>query len=148
MENLDLKNRLLGFVLILTLALGTVVACSDEDGDDSSQQGSESAYCGDLNELETAVDDVGSLSSSSSLNDVSAALNSVKTAFNDVKSSAQQSANADVSSIQSAVDNLESTIASASSSGSISAAATSIQTARAQLATARADASLKANCGQ
>jgi hypothetical protein len=124
----NLSRRWLA-VLLLFAALVTALACSDDDDGDTQDGagGAESAFCDDLSEVKSSVDDLGEINSSSTGNDVKAAVNDVKTSLDELQGSAQDVAEAEVGTLRSAVAGLESAIQNISGDQTLGAIGTAIQ---------------------
>lgn len=139
----------LPLILSATLAvflLVFAVACSDDD-DDNSQQGSESAVCGDIDSFENAVDEVRGLSTSSSIDDISRSLTSLRTTATDLGSSLQEIRYDKTDEIQAATSDLQDALGRAVSSGSLTQAQAEVNTAVQDVRNDLDDARDAANCG-
>jgi hypothetical protein len=129
------------------MALGLMVlACADAPQNTQPQQGAESDLCADLDDLRSAASDLGDLSTSSTLNQITSALNAVLSALGEVISSAGNVAGSQGDALRSALNNIEESIRSALNSGSISSAITGLQDARSDLESAWNDVQDRANC--
>jgi hypothetical protein len=117
-------------VLLLSAALVTAFACSDDDDGDTQDGagGAESAFCDDLSEVKSSVDDLKGINSSSTGDDVKQAVNDAKTSLEDLAGSARDVAEAEVGALRSAVAGLESVIQNISGDQTLGAIGTAIQT--------------------
>jgi hypothetical protein len=125
-----LSRRLLA-VLLLSAALVTAFACSDDDDGDTQDAsgGAESEFCDDLSGVKSSVDDLKGINSSSTGDDVKQAVNDAKTSLEDLAGSARDVAEAEVGALLSAVAGLESVIQNISGDQTLGAIGTAIQTA-------------------
>ena len=116
-------------VLLLSAALVTAFACSDDDDGDTQDGagGAESAFCDDLSEVKSSVDDLKGINSSSTGNDVKAAVNDVKTSVDELQGSARDVAEAEAGALRSAITGLESVVQNISADQTLGAIGTAIQ---------------------
>ena len=137
---------LLGLLAATALTLGAV-ACSDDDDDNGDQiGGAESEFCSDLAELNTALDKLGSLSSSSTVDDAEEARNKDKEAMDNVKDSAKNLAEAKADQLENAYDDFDNAVDDLPGDEQIGAALTSLMSEVAGVATAEAQLAQRANC--
>jgi hypothetical protein len=125
----NLSRRWLA-VLLLSAALVTAFACSDDDDNNTQDAagGAESAFCDDLSEVKSSVDDLKGINSSSTGNDVKAAVNDVKTSVDELQGSARDVAEAEAGALRSAITALESVVQNISGDQTLGAIGTAIQT--------------------
>jgi hypothetical protein len=124
----NLSRRWLA-VLLLSAALVTVFACSDDDDGEAQDGagGAESAFCDDLSEVKSSVDDLKGINSSSTGDDVKQAVNKVKTSLDELQSSARDVAEAEAGALRSAIAGLESAVQNISSDQTLGAIGAAIQ---------------------
>jgi saccharopine dehydrogenase-like NADP-dependent oxidoreductase len=124
----NLSRRWLA-VLLLSAALVTAFACSDDDDGDTQDGagGAESAFCDDLSEVKSSVDDLKGIDSSSTGDDVKQAVNEVKTSLDELQGSARDVAEEQVGALRSAIAGLESVIQNISGDQTLGAIGAAIQ---------------------
>jgi type VI protein secretion system component VasK len=143
----DLSRRWLA-VLLLSVALLTAFACrDDEDGDtQDGAGGAESAFCDDLSEVKSSVDDLKGINSSSTGDDVKQAVNDVKTSLGKLRGSARGVAEAETEALQSAAEGLESAVQNISADQTLGAIGTAIQAGVTEVQQAVDQLGVKGSC--
>jgi len=101
------KLFLVTTVVVMVAALGVAVACSD---DEPSEEEARAALCGDLEQLDVAVDTLLQLDAQSTVGEVRAARDNVSDAVEEVQSSAEDVPDAETGDLQLAYDDLNETI--------------------------------------
>jgi hypothetical protein len=132
-----------GAFAVLLLVLAT--ACGDDDND-NSQQGSESAVCGDINAFDSAVDQVRALNSSSSIDDISRSLSNLRTTGSDLTASLKDAKYDKTDQIQAVTSDLQNALVRAVNSGSAAQAQAEINSTAQDVKSDVADAKDNANC--
>lgn len=113
-------------LLLFGLAFG--IACGgDDDDDNGTTQGAESQLCGDLAQLNTALNQMRSLTSSSTVNEAKSAEQNVENAFADVKDSAKDVKAAKLNQVDDAHESLQKSMNNLSGSQTLGSAATTLQ---------------------
>jgi hypothetical protein len=143
----NLSRRWLA-VLVLSAALVTAFACSDDDEGDTQDGvgGAESAFCDDLSEVKSSIDDLGEINSSSTGNDVKAAANDVKTSLDELQGSARDVAEAEAGALRSAIAGLESVVQNISGDQTLGAIGAAIQAGVSEVQQAVDQLGVKGSC--
>jgi hypothetical protein len=150
------RRWIVGAIALSTAVLAVgAVGCSDDD-DDSTGGGSTATQgavdsaneqlCTDLGDLETAVQGVEDLDSSSSVDDAKAAVDAVQTAWDDAKSSAEAFEEAKATTLATAVEDLGDTIQNVSATDTLGDAQADVAAAADEVKAARDDLSTEADC--
>jgi hypothetical protein len=132
-----------GAFAVLLVLLAT--ACGDDDNS-NSQQGSESAVCGDINAFDSAVDQVRDLNSSSSIDDISRSLSNLRTTGSDLIGSLKDAKYDKTDQIQAVTSDLQNALVKAVNSGSAAQAQAEINSAAQDVQSDLSDAKDNANC--
>ena len=128
---------------LVALALATtlvVAACS------SSTEDAVDTYCDDLGTLKTSLQEVGTLSATSSVDDVNGVADDIKSAYDDVVSSASGVDDAVVSEIQAAQQTFQDSVNAISGDASVSDALAQLQAAEQTYEASVNAAFAKVNC--
>jgi hypothetical protein len=121
-------------LISLSLLALLFAACSDDEPEEavgtavSGVGGAESQLCSSLSELKIAVDKVGALNATSTVDDAKEARNDVKEALDDVRQSAQGVSEARVSALQTAFQALSGAVDSVPGDQTLGASAAQIAT--------------------
>jgi hypothetical protein len=134
------------FGLIAIVALGLSFACSDDDDDNNTQQGSESAVCGDANQVNESIDRVKDLNSSSSISEITGSLTALGTSLTDLQSSLKDAKYDKTDELQAAGSDLRDSLSKAVSSGSIAGAQAQLNQTATELQDRVDDAKSKNGC--
>jgi len=127
-------------VALAVAATFVVAACS------SSTEDAVGTYCDDLGTLQTSLQEVGTLSATSSVDDVNAVADDIQSAYDDVVSSADGVDDAVVSEIQAAQDTFADSVNGISGDASVADALSQLQAAE-ETYNASVDAALaKVDC--
>jgi hypothetical protein len=142
------NTRLLTVLALAGLLALLVGACGDsgDNGSESPGQGSESALCSSLSQLDIAVNKAEDLGPNSTVDDARKALTDVRTAFDSVVNEAKNAKNAKVDDLQKAANDFTTAVNSLSSSQTLSQAASSLQTQAQKLDEAVATLRTQQNC--
>jgi hypothetical protein len=131
-------------IALLVLSLVALSACSD---DEPSEEEATSAYCGDLNDLESALGAYADLSVNSTIDEVNEAQEGVEDAYADVQASAEDVADARIDDLESAYEDLANSAAEISGEDTVGEAYTTLATNAQAVDAARENLSSSANCG-
>jgi hypothetical protein len=151
------RKWIIGAIALTTAVLAVgAVGCSDDDDDDSTDASASATtgavdsaneqLCNDLGDLETAVQGVQDLDSSSSVDDATSAVDAVQTAWDDAKSSAEAFEQAKATALATAVENLGDTIQNVSATDTLGDAQADVQASADEVKAARDDLSTDADC--
>jgi hypothetical protein len=135
-------------VLLLSAALVTAFACSDDDDGDTQNGagGAESEFCDDLSEVKSSFEDLKGINSSSTGNDVKAAVNDVTTSLDELQGSARDVAEAEVGALRSAIGGLESVVQNISGDQTLGAIGAAIQAGVSEVQQAVDQLGVKGSC--
>jgi hypothetical protein len=137
--------------LLLSAILVVGFACSDDNDNDSQNTGSggggaESAVCNDLSSVQSSVNDLKNLSSSSTVSDAQTAVNNVKGSLDQLDSSADSAVQGQVDSLKSGFSSLQSAIQNIPSGQTLGVTATAIQAGVSGVQQALDQVGSKGNC--